>query len=145
MGSITEDPEVQRLIKLQDAVRAACPGEDVEIVDAVAVYVNFAHATAVTLEPSSNGMWINITVTEWDRSGGVVSDEGLGSVREDFAPLIVKTFLEEQRRHEEELEAHLAEEPAPRELVDVSKFTHMQQVDNEGNPIGDPIPLKKEQ
>ena len=141
----TED----RLIKLADAVRAACPGEDVEIVDAEAVYVNFAVSTAVVISPSVEIGMIDLTVTAWDRSGGVSMEHWQGVVQDMYAPVIVRAFLDEQARHEAELDRALDAmndeggdiEFQQRSLVDVTKFTHIQRVDNDGNPIGEPIPL----
>lgn len=106
--SILDDPKVKRLIKIQDAVRAACPGEDVEVVDADQVYVNFDYLTAVCITPADTPDGVEIVVTEWDRSGGVNSELYLaGAVRQEYAPLIVKAFLEEQHRREAELQEHL--------------------------------------
>ena len=104
--SILDDPRVQRLIKIQDAVRAACPGEDVEIVDADVVYVNFAHRVAVCITPDEDSRdAVDVVVTEWDPSGGVHAEQALASyLLEEYAPLIAKAFLDEQYRRWQEIE-----------------------------------------
>ena len=104
--SILNDPRVQRLIKIQDAVRVACPGEDGEIVDADAVYLNFEAYTAVVISEftDQNGPQVELLVVEWDRTGGVHNEFLLGHVRPEYAPVIVKAFLDEQYRRWQEMD-----------------------------------------
>jgi len=143
VASIIEQPEVKRLIQLQEAVRAVTD-EDVEIVDAVGVYVNFDHRTAITIMPEDETdapPAVILSVTEWDQSGGVSSEVWLGTVRDELAPAVVRAFLDANAQREAELTRHLEEDAEPRELVDLSKLTHIQRVDNAGNPIGPRIKL----
>jgi hypothetical protein len=139
-------PEVRRLITITTVLQAHLPDEDIEIVDAVAVYVNFGYSRALTISEGDDGnSWV-VEDTTWDRTGGVSRDEWCGNVRGTELVALVKALLERIRREEDELgDIHeLTEEDAePRVLVDPSKFTHIQRVDNEGNPIGPRIPLKR--
>jgi hypothetical protein len=48
---------------------------------------------------------------------------------------------DERVYHDTPADVRACYESNPRTLVDPSKFTHMQQVDNDGNPIGPRIPL----
>lgn len=88
-------------------------GQEVEIVDK-SVYVNFGHhLEAIVVDPVFDqfGKHWHAEVLRWDQSGGVESEMYLGSVREAYLPGLLNTFLEEQKRQDDELEKMLEQRP----------------------------------
>ena len=84
---------------------------DVEIVDALGVYINFDHRVAVTIMPAftvDGKRWL-ATVTEWDETGGVHMEIPLsdGSFTQMTAAVTawLDTWEEQERRLEEEMNA----------------------------------------
>jgi hypothetical protein len=98
MTTLNED-----LTRMYRTMRMVCQSP-VEVVNGF-VYVDFGHLEAITLEPvldQSGKHWV-ICVTKWDASGGVDDELELGVVREEYVPGVVRLFLEEQERRDQEV------------------------------------------
>lgn len=96
---------VRRMITLTSVLHDELPSEDIEIVDADAIYVNFGHREALVIGEVSDmpGPLWEICATAWDRTGGVSVERVLGMARGTELAALVKAILERIRLDEEEL------------------------------------------
>ena len=95
------------LIRMSVGMRGLT-AHDVAQVDG-SVYVNFDHATALTMTPeitSAGRVWY-LTVTEWDRTGGVHREIDLGEWPEHAAMERAAGWLREWDAEQERREAEL--------------------------------------
>jgi hypothetical protein len=89
-------------------LQAAFPREDIDN-DLLnnTVYVNFAYLAAVVITPAELPM-IDVSVFQWDQSGGVESEIQLGFVLPEYVLGVVAVFLLLQQANDDEVGAALA-------------------------------------
>lgn len=97
---------VRRLITTTTVLHRELPDEDIEIVDADAIYVNLFHNEAVVIaevNDLSRGMHWEVMLVKWDRTGGVASERWLGEVGGMELSGYLKVLIERLRREQDEL------------------------------------------
>lgn len=111
MSNVTQDPRIRRMVVTVAMLKGQyLPKEDIEIVDADAIYINFGYQRALVISeaegnPRGHHTWV-IVDTRWDRTGGVSAEHFVAEVSGMDLGVLVKNYLDRVYEEEMQFESH---------------------------------------